>query len=146
LKYKRVIHVRSNHPPAGNDFGEWSHWGARPSGGISLSPSLFDLVSTIWLIWPIIGGMWPPHRLGYHRGMRGTTLYMITSKWPLCRSPHLRLAGSLLVPPLALRGHGNFCFYLVGVSQLWLRLQCGERGASWHCSAWVDDGVGNSDA
>jgi hypothetical protein len=59
-------------------------------------------------------GQWPPHKPGYHRRMWGTTMDATTSKWPMCRSPSLRLAGSLLGSPLAIHeGYGNFCFTLL---------------------------------
>jgi hypothetical protein len=42
-----LYQVRFDRPTVGLGLDKWSHWEARPAGAISLSPSLFDIVSTL---------------------------------------------------------------------------------------------------
>jgi hypothetical protein len=77
---------------------------ARPAGGISLSPSLFDLVSPLSLVWLTKGAPWLPRHLGFHWRIWGMTLDVVPSKWSMSRSPSLRIAMSRS-PSLRLTGH-----------------------------------------
>lgn len=87
------VQVGSDHPPVESGMASGS------AGGLVCWGHLIKFFHTRPCVGPLVSrstkvGQWPPHQLGYCKGMWGVTLDTISSKWPCAGSLAWGLLGA----------------------------------------------------